>query len=63
MNAALGSYCIYSKDDWFGDAHWRHWLAQYETELQRGKSLYPIKNSSAARAAWRPSRIAQTTND
>ena len=31
--------------------------------FQRGKSEKPIKNSSAARAAWRPSRIAHTTRD
>ena len=30
---------------------------------QRGRSLSPIRNSSTARAAWRPSRIAHTTSD
>ncbi len=30
---------------------------------QRGRSLAPIRNSSTARAAWRPSRIAHTTSD
>lgn len=30
---------------------------------QRGSSLPPIKNSSTARAHWRPSRMAQTTSD
>src|SRR6185369_3834895 len=30
---------------------------------QRGRSLVPIRNSSIARAACRPSRIAQTTSD
>ena len=31
--------------------------------LQRGRTLDPIRLSSMARAAWRPSRIAQTTSD
>jgi hypothetical protein len=31
--------------------------------LYRGRLLEPIRNSSTARAAWRPSRIAQTTSD
>ena len=30
---------------------------------QRGSSLEPISIASTARAAWRPSRIAQTTSD
>src|SRR6185295_15766895 len=30
---------------------------------QRGSSLKPVRYSSIARAAWRPSRIAQTTSD
>lgn len=30
---------------------------------QRGSTLDPISASSMARAAWRPSRIAQTTSD
>lgn len=30
---------------------------------QRGRSLAPIRNSSTARAHWRPSRMAQTTSD
>ena len=30
---------------------------------QRGRSLNPMRNSSTARAACRPSRIAQTTSD
>lgn len=30
---------------------------------QRGSTDEPIRNSSTARAAWRPSRIAHTTSD
>ena len=30
---------------------------------QRGRTLEPVSASSMARAAWRPSRIAQTTSD
>src|SRR5690606_32437629 len=30
---------------------------------QRGSTDSPIRNSSIARAHWRPSRIAQTTSD
>ncbi len=33
------------------------------TEPHRGNRLEPIRNSSMARAHWRPSRIAQTTSD
>jgi len=36
---------------------------EFETSHQRGRTVSPIKNSSTARAAWRPSRIAQTTSD
>ena len=37
----------------------RRW--QRRLNAQRGRSLAPIRNSSMARAAWRPSRMAQTT--
>jgi hypothetical protein len=33
------------------------------TEFQRGSAVVPINARSIARAAWRPSRIAQTTSD
>ncbi len=33
----------------------------YRKHCQRGNSLAPINTSSTARAAWRPSRMAQTT--
>ena len=33
------------------------------TAAQRGRAETPIRNSSTARAAWRPSRIAHTTSD
>src|SRR5690606_37756732 len=40
------------------------WKAGYPApRVQRGRSEKPIRNSSTARAAWRPSRIAQTTSD
>ena len=32
-------------------------------KIQRGSSVEPIKNLSTACAAWRPSRMAQTTSD
>ena len=32
-------------------------------ESHRGSVVLPIRNSSTARAHWRPSRIAQTTSD
>jgi hypothetical protein len=32
-------------------------------EPQRGRVVVPIRNLSTADAAWRPSRIAQTTSD
>ncbi len=37
--------------------------AEAAVRLQRGRSLRPIRNSSTARAHWRPSRMAQTTRD
>ena len=34
-----------------------------DARAQRGSSENPMRNSSTARAHWRPSRIAQTTSD
>src|ERR1700730_9414795 len=38
-------------------------VAGFSSEHYRGSRLVPIRNSSTARAHWRPSRIAQTTSD
>ena len=38
-------------------------LLLYLSAVQRGSSDEPIRNSSTARAHWRPSRIAHTTSD
>jgi pimeloyl-ACP methyl ester carboxylesterase len=38
-------------------------LAETLSWTYRGRLLAPIRNSSTERAAWRPSRIAQTTSD
>ncbi len=38
-------------------------MLRYTLLAYRGSTVAPIKTSSIARAAWRPSRIAQTTED
>ena len=38
-------------------------VTMHAVTRQRGRSDAPIRNSSTARAHWRPSRIAQTTRD
>jgi hypothetical protein len=39
------------------------WARDAFASTQRGRSVFPIRNLSMACAAWRPSRMAQTTSD
>ena len=43
--------------------NWAELLRGERSVRYRGSSVAPIRNSSTARAHWRPSRIAQTTSD
>jgi hypothetical protein len=59
LNSIQGKRLQLSKTKAFGNA----FCVMTRWNDQRGSSLAPIRNSSTARAAWRPSRMAHTTSD